>query len=1099
VRITLAIALASLWLAAPASRADDLGLRVAPGFRVTLFADHEIANDLWAMTLDAQGRVVVTSRGWVKRLEDTDGKADRAVLLAHTTSGGMGLCFDGDDLWFCGDGWLSRYRHRPGQDPPYGPPEHILPLAFGEHGGHAMRKGPDGYWYVIAGNDAGISAKHATNPRSPVKHPEAGGILRVSPDGKSSEVIAHGFRNPYDFDFNAAGDLFTYDSDMEADSLLPWYSPTRLYHVAPGGHHGWRLTGYKRSWCRRDFYPDTVDVLWPIGRGSPTGVVCYRHDQFPERYRGGLFALDWTFGKVYFCPLTPNGATYRTQPEVFLESVGTSGFDPTDVVVAPDGSLLICMGGRGTRGAVFRVEYVGGEGLPPVRRLPKPANDLEAVLRAPQPLDAWSRAKWEPLARKIGRQPFAAVVADEDYDTAGRVRAVEVLTELFGGAMPEWAVEAAVKSREPRVRARVAWCMGRRQERADDDRLANLTTDSDAGVRQAALTALADKYPDEATDLFWSWLPPRLGDRDKRIRLAAMRFATELGATQLASITNATEKAGPQAVVSKATVEAGFQKDAATTAVAIDTALDVLDDTNDTDLQLQALRVIVRALGDWRLKDPPAEAFTGYSLQGDLTGRGPLVKRILSEVRPLFPSADERLNEESTRLLAMLEDDDSNTLTLVAAQLTPDSSPTIDMHYLACLARLRGRWDADLAKRVAKAVLALDRKLLGRQQRTKQNWSLRLAEVVQAMLKHEPRLADEFLRSPEFPRPAHVELALGLDGERRVRAARQFLAAARADQEFAWTGPLIELLSVLPANEVRPVLRAQWANLGLRDAILPHLTDPPDPEDRDRFLAGLDSPQRPVARLCLDALARLPRDESAAHLAPLVALLRQLTQEPKEADLRRRALALLERQTGQSFAVKEPATTTAALREAYQPVFAWFERTHPDLTAATAGANAAELARWTTLLPEVAWDKGDTRRGEALFRNRACATCHGGPSRLGPDLAGATSRFARPDLLAAIIDPSRDVAPAYRVTDVETRKGMVLSGMVIYESAEGVILQTGAATTVRLTTEEIAERRPSPRSLMPDGLLKDLGPQDLADLVRYLQTLTPGPGGKPAG
>ena len=46
---------------------------------------------------------------------------------------------------------------------------------------------------------------------------------------------------------------------------------------------------------------------------------------------------------------------------VFLESVGTNGFDPTDIVVAPDGALFICMGGRGTRGAVFRVEYAGAE------------------------------------------------------------------------------------------------------------------------------------------------------------------------------------------------------------------------------------------------------------------------------------------------------------------------------------------------------------------------------------------------------------------------------------------------------------------------------------------------------------------------------------------------------------------------------------------------------------------------------------------------------------------------------------------------------------------------------------------------------------------
>src|SRR5262249_16792313 len=150
----------------------------------------------------------------------------------------------------------------------------------------------------------------------------------------------------------------------------------------------------------------------PVGRGSPTGVVCYRHHQFPEHYRGGFFALDWTFGKLYFFPLQPQGASYRTNAEVFLEAIGTNGFDPTDIAVAADGSLFVCMGGRGTRGAVYRVEYVGAGHAPPASAQEAPS-DLDTVLHAPQPLDAWSRAGWIPSARKLGRAPFAAAVLDE--------------------------------------------------------------------------------------------------------------------------------------------------------------------------------------------------------------------------------------------------------------------------------------------------------------------------------------------------------------------------------------------------------------------------------------------------------------------------------------------------------------------------------------------------------------------------------------------------------------------------------------------------------------------------------------------------------------
>src|SRR2546429_9283110 len=91
----------------------------------------------------------------------------------------------------------------------------------------------------------------------------------------------------------------------------------------------------------------------------------------------------------------------KTQPEIFLEPIGTHGFAPTDVVVAPDGSLFISIGGRKTRGAVYHIEYIGKKSADGAsakthgeeKREPAArASDLMEVLDAPQPLDAWSRA-----------------------------------------------------------------------------------------------------------------------------------------------------------------------------------------------------------------------------------------------------------------------------------------------------------------------------------------------------------------------------------------------------------------------------------------------------------------------------------------------------------------------------------------------------------------------------------------------------------------------------------------------------------------------------------------------------------------------------------
>jgi putative heme-binding domain-containing protein len=218
-------------------------------------------------------------------------------------------------------------------------------------------------------------------------------------------------------------------------------------------------------------------------------------------------------------------------------------------------------------------------------------------------------------------------------------------------------------------------------------------------------------------------------------------------------------------------------------------------------------------------------------------------------------------------------------------------------------------------------------------------------------------------------------------------------------------------------------------------------------------------------------------------------LLQRLRQEPKEKALREKAVALMVHQSEQTLAYKEEATDPSSLKRAQQALFDWFLKEHPKFGEALDGSNAKDASHWNQLFKSVDWSKGDAKRGATIFRDRACVTCHAGPGRLGPDLTGVATRFSRDDLFTAIIDPSRDVAPAYRVTIIETKDGKTFSGIAAYESAETVILQTGAATTMRISTKDIDSRRPSNKSLMPDGLLKDLKANDLADLYSYLQTL----------
>ncbi len=106
--------------------------------------------------------------------------------------------------------------------------------------------------------------------------------------------------------------------------------------------------------------------------------------------------------------------------------------------------------------------------------------------------------------------------------------------------------------------------------------------------------------------------------------------------------------------------------------------------------RLESLRLLMQSLGDFCLKDPPAEVYTAYSLQGSIKGYEKDLEKVLPDIRRECLSGDDpRLDDESARFLAMVEDDDDALAALVAAMWTEKSSATSDMHYLVVYSRLR--------------------------------------------------------------------------------------------------------------------------------------------------------------------------------------------------------------------------------------------------------------------------------------------------------------------------------------------------------------------------------------------------------------------------
>jgi putative membrane-bound dehydrogenase-like protein len=139
---------------------------------------------------------------------------------------------------------------------------------------------------------------------------------------------------------------------------------------------------------------------------------------------------------------------------------------------------------------------------------------------------------------------------------------------------------------------------------------------------------------------------------------------------------------------------------------------------------------------------------------------------------------------------------------------------------------------------------------------------------------------------------------------------------------------------------------------------------------------------------------------------------------------------------------------------------------------------------------------GDPNRGAVIYED-LCSACHqrgGSDTGAGPDLNSVASHAAE-KLLVSIVDPNADVQPGYHAYHCTLVNGEELYGVIAAETGTTVVLRLtdGSARTVR--NAEIAELRGASVSLMPEGLEAGRTHQDLADLIRYLQTPTePGSG-----
>lgn len=405
-----------------------------------------------------------------------------------------------------------------------------------DHGIHAFHFGPDGKFYFNFGN-AGEQLKDKNGQPvtdqagnkidSKGKPYRQGMIFRCDPDGSHVETLAWNFRNNWEVAVDSFGTLWQSDNDDDGNQGV------RINYVMPYGNYGFKdeLTGaawskgdaktkdeiVARHWHLSD--PGVVPNLLHTGAGSPTGLVVYEGSLLPAVFHNQMIHCDAGPNIVRSYPVKKAGAGYTAETVKILEGTGDKWFRPSDVSVAPDGSLLIAdwydpgVGGHAMgdldRGRIYRVTPEGHQGYQ------NPAYDLKTAEGAVAALSSPNEA-----ARYLGYTALKTMGADavpalEKRAAASpahlQARALWLLAGVPGHAESTVAKALADKNEDLRI---TGIRIGLQHKMAPAKLVAGLARDPSPAVRREVAIALRFDQSPQA-DALWATLASQHDGKDR--------------------------------------------------------------------------------------------------------------------------------------------------------------------------------------------------------------------------------------------------------------------------------------------------------------------------------------------------------------------------------------------------------------------------------------------------------------------------------------------------------------------------------------------------------------------------------------------------------
>ncbi len=534
------------------------GLEVADGLEATLFASEPMMGNPTNIDVDAKGRVWVCEAynyrtalnpdnperkdgDRILILEDTngDGRADTSKVFYQGTdiNAALGITVLGSKVIVSCSPNVFVFTDENGDDKP-DKKELLFTDLKGvqhDHAVHAFSFGPDGKYYFNFGN-AGEQIKdkngkpildkegnEVTGKGTPYRQ---GMVFRCNPDGSEFEVLANNFRNNYEVAVDSYGTLWQSDNDDDGNRGV------RINYVMEFGNYGYtdEMTGAgwqsrrtnmeadipRRHWHLND--PGIVPNLLQTGAGSPTGMIVYEGRLLPKTFQDQMIHCDAGPNVVRSYPVQPDGAGYKAEVVNILEGTRDQWFRPSDVCVAPDGSLIIAdwydpgVGGHQMgdmdRGRLYRV-------APPETPYQTPKLDLstpESALQALQSPNLATRyLAWEKL-HSWGKEAIPALEKGWHSDNPRfRARALWLLAKTEGNKQKY--VEEAIKDQNADIRItglRIA------RETGSDviPYVKALVNDASAQVRREAAIALHHNPSPEAPQL-WAELAAQHDGKDR--------------------------------------------------------------------------------------------------------------------------------------------------------------------------------------------------------------------------------------------------------------------------------------------------------------------------------------------------------------------------------------------------------------------------------------------------------------------------------------------------------------------------------------------------------------------------------------------------------